>query len=478
MMLILLKFTVMKNLKFLMLFTAIAAIFAMVSCNEQNDKPQDSALKVSTSSLEFNKDGGAKELKITTTVQWKAVVDDSADWCTLSSQSGTGDGSIVVTVSKIAAINQGARQAVIVVTSGKYTQRVTVNQFGNESFIKIDTAAMPNIYSRQAQNVKIRVHSNVAYSVASGSSWVTVAREKSSVNFVSSMAADSVPGLDGGVDQYVLLDVSIAENSTMSDRVAEVVFTQTDALQGKIAATFTLHVAQQGPSDREALLEFYRAIGSPAQLVGWGNSDMIEFWEGVSVNSAGEVTGIVIPKQKLAVAVKPEMFVALAKLGSLDTLDLSGNELSGVLPADVGQCLSLTLLNLSNNDLSGKIPGDITKITKLKILDLSYNQLEGEVMMSLPVLSALVVLNVSHNLFTGEISPYFGSMCVPKTLLCNNNLLSGSIPASLADIKQMRELNLSHNNLSGDLPDALKAAWPEYKEDICPQIGGGLSNCD
>jgi Leucine-rich repeat (LRR) protein len=57
-------------------------------------------------------------------------------------------------------------------------------------------------------------------------------------------------------------------------------------------------------------------------------------------------------------------------------LDLSGNSLSGSLPAEVRHLSNLKHLNLSNNQFTG-VPAEIGQLSRLEILDLSNNQLTG-----------------------------------------------------------------------------------------------------
>jgi len=46
----------------------------------------------------------------------------------------------------------------------------------------------------------------------------------------------------------------------------------------------------------------------------------------------------------------------LAKLKSLEKLDLSDNQLSGIMPSDPATMASLMYLNVSHNQLSGQVP--------------------------------------------------------------------------------------------------------------------------
>ncbi|GJW99326.1 receptor-like protein EIX2, partial [Tanacetum coccineum] len=90
-------------------------------------------------------------------------------------------------------------------------------------------------------------------------------------------------------------------------------------------------------------------------------------------------------------------------LGLVTLLDISGNNLSGLIPSEITQLVELRLLNLSSNRLTGKIPEKIGNMRILESLDLSSNQLDGAIPSTISRLSFLNWLNVSYNNLTGTI---------------------------------------------------------------------------
>ncbi|KGN60316.1 probably inactive leucine-rich repeat receptor-like protein kinase At2g25790 [Cucumis sativus] len=112
----------------------------------------------------------------------------------------------------------------------------------------------------------------------------------------------------------------------------------------------------------------------------------------------------------------------------IESLDFSGNELSGSLPENIGSLSELMELNLSNNNLGGGIPNEISSCKKLVSLDLSHNQLSGEIPVILTQIPVLSFLDLSENKFSGEIPPV------------------------LAQIPSLVQINISHNHLHGTLP--------------------------
>nr|XP_048322185.1 receptor-like protein EIX2 [Ziziphus jujuba var. spinosa] len=98
-----------------------------------------------------------------------------------------------------------------------------------------------------------------------------------------------------------------------------------------------------------------------------------------------------------------EMEYSYSKLYLVDSIDLSDNNLSGEIPAELTSLIGLQTLNLSANRLTGKIPSSIGNLTLLETLDLSRNKLFGPIPVSMTSLTFLNHLNLSYNNLTGKI---------------------------------------------------------------------------
>ncbi|XWS36988.1 hypothetical protein CRYUN_Cryun19dG0004700 [Craigia yunnanensis] len=85
------------------------------------------------------------------------------------------------------------------------------------------------------------------------------------------------------------------------------------------------------------------------------------------------------------------------------SMDLSDNNLSGEIPAEIANLLGLRFLNLSNNHLTGMISKNIGNMRLLESIDLSGNQISGEIPSSMSALTFLSYLNLSNNNLTGKI---------------------------------------------------------------------------
>ncbi|GKV33258.1 hypothetical protein SLEP1_g41786 [Rubroshorea leprosula] len=92
-------------------------------------------------------------------------------------------------------------------------------------------------------------------------------------------------------------------------------------------------------------------------------------------------------------------------LGYMSEIDLSCNQLTGLIPLAMGNLSDIHSLNLSHNNLTGPIPSTFSKLKQLESLDLSFNDLNGEIPSQLTELNSLAVFSVAHNNLLGPI-PY------------------------------------------------------------------------
>ena len=205
-------------------------------------------------------------------------------------------------------------------------------------------------------------------------------------------------------------------------------------------------------TDRAALVAFYNATGG----ANWGrnrnwlsNAPMGE-WHGVTT-ADGRVIRLYLNSNQLTGEIPAE----LGDLTNLEWLRLQGNQLTGEIPAELGNLTNLVLLNLFNNQLTGEIPAELGNLTNLPELQLYDNQLTGEIPAELGNLTNLRRLSLYDNQLTGEIPAELGNLTNLRRLYLFNNQLTGEIPAELGDLTNLTELQLRSNQLTGEIPAEL-----------------------
>jgi Leucine-rich repeat (LRR) protein len=102
-------------------------------------------------------------------------------------------------------------------------------------------------------------------------------------------------------------------------------------------------------------------------------------------------------------------------------------------------------LDLSNQQLK-KIPEQTFQQINLEELNVSNNQLTGSIQAEIRYLQNLKVLNASNNLMTG-VPAEIGRLPNLQTLDLSNNQLTG-LPFELGNLKNLKTLNISGNNYS------------------------------
>ncbi|CAA2969726.1 probable leucine-rich repeat receptor kinase IMK3 [Olea europaea subsp. europaea] len=145
---------------------------------------------------------------------------------------------------------------------------------------------------------------------------------------------------------------------------------------------------------------------------------------------------------------------SLTQSPSLVFLALQNNNLSGSIPS-FGKLSELQEISLSHNQLSGVLPSDIGNLSRLRTIDFSYNAINGSLPNSLSNLQNLLVLNLRNNRFNGHIPTTIENISSLRQLDFSINNISGEIPTSLGDIPNLDSFNVSYNHLSGPVPAKL-----------------------
>ncbi|PON36175.1 LRR domain containing protein [Trema orientale] len=138
---------------------------------------------------------------------------------------------------------------------------------------------------------------------------------------------------------------------------------------------------------------------------------------------------------------------------NLSHLDLSANQISGNLPANIADKIpGLRTLLLGDNLINGLLPDSLCRLDQLQVLDLSRNRLSGEISHCWRHTSPLYLINLSSNKLSGPIPSSIGNLYSLTWLQLNNNSLNGELPLALSNCKTLELLDLGENNFSGAIP--------------------------
>ncbi|GLU01356.1 hypothetical protein SLE2022_186670 [Rubroshorea leprosula] len=204
-----------------------------------------------------------------------------------------------------------------------------------------------------------------------------------------------------------------------------------------ILSLFFKHLACQQPNTDEFFVsEFLKKMGlASSQNYNFSGDDVCS-WHGVFCDAQKEhVTSLLASGLGLSGAI-PE--ITIGKLTHLQSLDLSNNKITA-LPSDFWSLGSLKSLNLSCNQISGSLSNNIDNFGLLETVDLSRNNFSSEIPAAISSLKALQVLKLDRNGF------------------------QGSIPSGILNCQSLVSLDLSSNQLSGSLPHGFGAAFPKLK---------------
>ena len=222
--------------------------------------------------------------------------------------------------------------------------------------------------------------------------------------------------------------------------------------------------------DREALVDLYSSSGGPNWFDNqfWLAEDdamnlfRINTWHGVYTDTERRIVALTLSDNNLS-GIIPASLGDLEKLG---WFHLPFNELQGEIPEALGDLAALRSLDVRNNELTGSIPASLGKLNKLDWLDLSENDLTGSIPVEIEMLTELNTLALNENNLTGAIPAGLGKLEELKTLTLHGNILNGEIPTELGMLENLWYLILRGNEFTGDIPGELGSLDNLYHLDL------------
>lgn len=207
--------------------------------------------------------------------------------------------------------------------------------------------------------------------------------------------------------------------------------------------------------EREALIALYKATGGDnwTDNTNWCTDKPFNEWYGVS-SWDGHVKGLHLAENNLTGEIPAE----IGNLTALEFLDLSWNQLNGSIPEEIGNFKNLRYFSLSQNQFNSTIPESIGNLSKLQTLSIDNSKINGPIPESIGNMSALEYLNLGNNQLSGSIPESIGKLTSLHDLWLNDNELTGTLPASMANLNKLEYINLCRNLMSGHIPDEVTAS--------------------
>ena len=312
-------------------------------------------------------------------------------------------------------------------------------------------AAQTNTFSLQADPASVEVapgHSapvTISSTVVSGDA-ETIAFQASGAPAHVTLSFDPTSVLAGSP---TTLTITADSNATLG--ATATITVQGTAPSDTETTTVALRIASYISSDEwTALSSLYSATGGS----GWTTSTGWDFsgsgpdgtecaWYGIQCDATPHVTAIELPNNNLT-GVLPD----LSAFSSLVMFDVTGNGLTGSLPASIQDLPALTQIHVSSNELSGNLDV-LDGMSNLQQFQGDENEFTG-MLPQLGSMPNLLGFSVEGNLLTGSMP----SLALSSKLVyldVSSNYLTGTVP-SLDALQNLRYLYISANRLTGAMP--------------------------
>ena len=238
--------------------------------------------------------------------------------------------------------------------------------------------------------------------------------------------------------------------------------------------------------ERAALTALYEAAGGQDWKIddGWLGDGALDKWLRVTTDENGQVKGLDLSANQLSGEIPAE----LGNLSHLEVLYISDNNLTGALPQSLSGISGLESFHFHNNpglcapidetfqawlrgiaEVRGSSCAPEDSLEDREALVELYGALNGENwtnstnwLSDRPVRAwhgvtndasgQVVGLVLGWNELTGEIPKELVSLSNLQRLELGNNKLTGEIPKELVSLTNLQRLELDNNNLTGEIP--------------------------
>ncbi|MFY0605352.1 MAG: T9SS type A sorting domain-containing protein [Cyclobacteriaceae bacterium] len=206
-------------------------------------------------------------------------------------------------------------------------------------------------------------------------------------------------------------------------------------------------------SDSLALVDLYQSTNGLSWRSSWDIENLpMNEWNGVTVSDQ-RVTELNLSFNELS-GILPN---SIGSLSEIEVIKLGFNQaLGGRLPLELGKCRKLRLLDISSTAIEGEMPMEFGDLIDLEYLNLSNNKLSGDFQELFRPLGNLKYLNLNGYVFSDSIPDWIGELVALEELYLEGCNLSGGIPNEVGQLKKLKTLVLRSNSLNGTIPVSVK----------------------
>ncbi len=224
---------------------------------------------------------------------------------------------------------------------------------------------------------------------------------------------------------------------------------------GGLTGSSTLSSQDCEHPDFAALMAFYEATNGPEwdDNTGWAdgangtNCEPCSGWKGV-LCSDGEIKFLILGSNNLSGFIP----AAIGELEQLQVLSLNNNQLAGTIPVGIGNLSALTSLGLNDNNLSGPFPPDFFELSNLASLGMGRNPFNHPLPAEIGQLTSLRSVYMYNSGITGELPTEISQLENLERLMLRSNQIEGEIPPEIGNLANLITLYLDFNEISGILP--------------------------
>ena len=380
-------------------------------------------LMVTQTDFELGPESQTIDVEVKYNVDFDVVIPESCkDWIQLVSTKGLSQKTYTFSLAANDTFEVREGSLTFKQKEGPLSGTVSVKQAQNDALIVAQTVFE---VSGDGGDVTVDVSANIDYTIESQQDWIQVIQTKSlqAHQFVMEIAANELPDPREGTVSIRQKDGKLIQNILVK--------------QGKSILL----------QEREALMAFYEIMNGKdwSHSDKWGSDEPFNAWYGVSTYNKyadefdpnGHVHGIFLA----GIGVHGDLEKAieiLTDLPCLEDLRLPDNPLNQALPASIQKLKNLRRIEFWNSNLTGAIPAELGNLEKLEYLILEKNpELTGPIPASLGNLREAKWINLSGCDLTGNVPAEITRLDkLEYPFDCwGNERMSGQIPAEFAQWK-------------------------------------------